>query len=61
MIYCGYGSGSGSYFGKVFVPGPAPVPVPVPYPDLLSTVFKKQIFFTNLAFAMLEAAMFPRK
>ncbi len=48
VIYCGYGSGSGSYFGKVLVPVPAPVllpalvPVPVQYPFLLSTVFKKQ-------------------
>jgi hypothetical protein len=42
MIYCGYDSGSESYFGKVLVPGPAPVPVPVPYTDLLGTVFKKQ-------------------
>jgi hypothetical protein len=61
MIYCGYDSGSESYFGKVLVPGPAPVPVPVPYTDLLGTVFKQQKVCTNLAFVMLEAAMFPRR
>jgi hypothetical protein len=49
MIYCG--SGSGSYFRKVFVP--------VPDPDLLSIVFNNKKFIQNLAFSMLEAAMFP--
>jgi hypothetical protein len=40
------GSGSGSG------------PVPVPDPDLFSTVFQQR---KNLAFSMLEAALFPRK
>jgi hypothetical protein len=47
MIYCGYDSGSESYFGKVLVSGPASVPVPVPYPDLLSTVFKQHFFYKS--------------
>jgi hypothetical protein len=46
------GSGSGSYFGKVFVP----VPIPVPDPDLFNSVFQQQ----NLAFSMLEAALFSK-
>jgi hypothetical protein len=54
MIYCGSGS-----FGNVLVPVPAPVPVPEP--DLFSTVFNNKIFVQNLAFSMLEAALFPRK
>jgi hypothetical protein len=35
-----------------------PVPVPVPDPDIFSTVFNLYKIF---AFAMLEAALFPRK
>jgi hypothetical protein len=60
-------SGSSSYLGKVLylVPAPVtvliPVPVPVPDPDLLSTVFNNRKFVQNLAFTMLEAALFPRK
>ncbi len=55
IYYCG----SGSYFGKVLVP--VPVPVSVPNPDRLSTDFQQQIFFIqNLAFSLLEAALFPR-
>jgi hypothetical protein len=37
------------------------VPVPVPDPDLFSTLFQQQKFVHNLAFSMLEAALFPRK
>jgi hypothetical protein len=44
MIYCG--SGSGSYFGKVFVPAP----VPVQHPDLFSTVFQQQTICTKSCF-----------
>jgi hypothetical protein len=39
MIYCSSGSGSGHYFGKVFVSFPVPVP---PDPDSFSTVFQQQ-------------------
>ncbi len=42
------------------VPVPAPIPVPVPDPDLFSIV-KTTKFVPNLAFSMLEAALFPRK
>jgi hypothetical protein len=39
-----------------------PAPVPVPVPDLFSTVFQqKKFFLQNLAFSILEAALFPRK
>jgi hypothetical protein len=58
MIYCG----SGSYFGKVLLPVPAPVPFPVQEPGLLSKqFFNTQKFVQNIAFSMLEAALFPRK
>ncbi len=39
MIYCSSGSGSGPYFGKVFVTFPVPVP---PDPDSFSTVFQQR-------------------
>jgi hypothetical protein len=57
VIYCG----SGSSFGKVLVL--VPVPVPVQDQDLFSTVFKvnNKKFVKNLAFSVLEAALFPRK
>jgi hypothetical protein len=62
-MYCG--SGSSSYFRKVLVPVPILVPVPVPFsipgPDMFSTVYQQQKFVQNLAFTMLEAALFPRK
>ncbi len=48
MIYCGSGS------GKVLIP------VSVQDPDLISTVFQKQILNQNLVFSLLEAALFPR-
>jgi hypothetical protein len=60
MIYCG----SGSYFGKILIAHPAPVqvpdPVPVPDPYLFNTVFNNKKFVQNLAFSVLEAALFPR-
>jgi hypothetical protein len=49
MIYCG----SDSYFGKVLVP--------VPDPELISTVFNHKKCVQNLAFSILDAALFPRK
>jgi hypothetical protein len=56
VIYCG--SGFGSYFGKVMVPAPVPVPVPVPDPDIFQQFFNNKKFVPNLAFPMLEAALF---
>jgi hypothetical protein len=47
------------YFGKVWVPLPTPVLAPLPDPDLFR--FYNKIFVQNLAFSMLEAAMFSRK
>ncbi len=48
---------------KSLVPAPVSVPatVPVPDPDLLSTVFLTTKFIQNLAFSMIEVALFPRK
>jgi hypothetical protein len=61
MIYCAFGSGSGSYFVNVLVLVPAAVPVPVsipdPYPDLFSTVFQQHRIVQNFTFSMLETAM----
>jgi hypothetical protein len=37
------------------------VPAPVPDPDFFGTVFNTKKFEQNLAFLMLEAALFPRK
>jgi hypothetical protein len=55
MIYCGslFRFGFLLYFRNVLVPVPAPVPFPVPVLNL--------DFVQNLAFSMLEAALFPRK
>jgi hypothetical protein len=59
MIYCG----AGSYLGKIFFPLPAPLPVPDPkHGKRLKTIFST-FFYTkkcvqNLAFLLLEAAMF---
>jgi hypothetical protein len=50
MIY----SGSGSYFGKVWVP--ASVQFPVPDPDYLVRFFNIKKFVQKFAFSMLEAA-----
>jgi hypothetical protein len=47
------------YSFKCFLSVPAPVPVPDP--NLFSTVFQQQKCVQNLAFSMLDAAMFPRK
>jgi hypothetical protein len=47
----GSGFGSGSGFGLV----------PVPDPDLFSKVFNNKKYVQNLAFSMIEAALFPRK
>ncbi len=51
LFWKSFGSGSGS----------SPVPGPVPDPDLFSTVFQQQKFVQNIAFSMLEAALFTRK
>ncbi len=56
---------SGFYFDKILVPVPAPnpvpAPVPVPDPDYLAQFFSNKKFVQNLAFSMLEAALFPRR
>jgi hypothetical protein len=61
MIYCGsrFWFQFLLYFGKVLVP--VPFPVPVPDPDLISKVFQQQKFVQNLAYSVIEAALFPRK
>ncbi len=40
---------------------PVPAPVLVPDPDLFNTDFNNNIFLQNLAFSLLEEALFPRK
>jgi hypothetical protein len=46
-------SGYGSQFSQDLVP--------VPDPDLFITVFTNKTFVQDLAFSMLDAALFPRK
>jgi hypothetical protein len=53
----GFGSGSGSYFGKVLVPVPAPVPIRT----YLARFFNNKKCVQTLAFSILEAVLFPRK
>ncbi len=62
MIYCCSASGSDIEKASVPVPisVPVPAPVPAPDPDFTKHSFSKT-FVQNLAFLLLEAALFLRK